>query len=295
MIPAADHAGVVAVGGGSSAQLIASLERPALYLLRDRISSLRLIDVTHAVDCYFVDQSQQTTWMGTLGSGLLRYKNGAIAHVHVKDGLYDNRIYSILRDDHANFWFASSKGVFRVAQQELEEFSDGHGKTVASIPFSTGQLRFECRSGVQPAACRTRDGRLWFSTTSGLVLIDPNRLLRNRVTPLVAITAMILDGKRLESFQNLRLKPWQTNNVEIRYAGLSFISPEKVAFRYILKGHDRNWVEAGARREAFFTNFAASPKRDCAAPPVRRLPHGVYESGCRLAMRMASGPRLLPR
>jgi signal transduction histidine kinase len=44
-------------------------------------------------------------------------------------------------------------------------------------------------------------------------------------------------------------------NLEIRYAGLSFISPEKVRFQYILGGYEKSWTDAGSRREAFFTNL----------------------------------------
>ena len=251
---------VVTLGGSRSVPLFVSLDRPALYLLRDNISSLLPVDISHAVDCYFIDHVLHATWMGTLGSGLLRWKNGAMFHVHVKDGLYDNRIYSILSDGKSNLWLASSKGIFRVSQSELNDLADGRRKTLDSIPFSTGQLHFECQSGVQPAAWRTHDGRLWFSTTSGLVVVDPNHLHNNQVPPPVSITSMIVNGRRVNPRTDLQLKPWETNNVEIRYAGLSFISPEKVTFRYLLHGHDKTWVDAGDRREAFFTN----------------LPHGHY-------------------
>ncbi|MBV8551078.1 MAG: hypothetical protein JOY54_07235 [Acidobacteriaceae bacterium] len=247
--------GVVALDGGRTVRLFASVDAAGLYLLRDNRAASFPLDITHPIDCYFLDYSRHTTWMGTLGSGLLRWKNGAIAHVRVKDGLYDNRIYEILRDDNANFWLASSKGIFRVSQQELEDFADGKRRTVTSIPFSTGQLRFECRAGVQPAACRTHDGRLWFSTTNGLVVVDPNHLLSNTIPPPAAITAVIVNGQRVEPHGELHLKPADKTNLEIRYAGLSFISPEKVTFRYRLEGYDKAWTDAASRREAFFTNL----------------------------------------
>jgi signal transduction histidine kinase len=192
--------------------------------------------------------------MGTLGSGLLRWQNESIARVHVKDGLYDNRIYQILNDDRGNFWMASSKGIFRVARSELDALADGKIRSVTSMPFSTGQLRFECRSGVQPAACRTHDGRLWFSTTSGLVVVDPRHLTDNLVPPPTQITAVLVNGGRIGLPRPLNLKPSQSN-LEIRYAGLSFVSPEKVTFKYKLDGFDKGWTEAGSRREAFFTNL----------------------------------------
>ena len=249
------NSGVIALSGARTTPLFASFETPSLYVLRDGELSLYPLETTHAVDCFFMDRLNRTIWMGTLGSGLLRWKDGHIARVYVKDGLYDNRIYSILQDGKSNLWLASSKGIFRLSLQQLNEFSDGRRKTVTSLPFTTGQLRFECRSGVQPAACRTRDGRLWFATTSGLVVLDPNHLQANGTAPPVAVTAMLINGKRFSPPGEPHLKPSDPNNVEIRYAGLSFISPEKVGFRYRLAGYERVWTDAGARREAFYTNL----------------------------------------
>ena len=246
--------GILALAGGQTVRLFASTEGPGFYSLRNNAWVSYPLDVIRSVDCYFFDHERHSAWMGTLGSGLLRWKNGVFTHVRVKDGLYDNRIYSIVRDEASNLWMASSKGIFRVSQSELENFAAGRIHSVTSIPFSTGQLRFECQSGVQPAACRTRDGRLWFSTTNGLVVVDPRHLVSNRVAPPVQITAILINGRRVNPFENIQLKPSE-RNLEIRYAGLSFIAPEKVSFRYILDGYEKTWTDAGSRRQAFFTNL----------------------------------------
>lgn len=248
------NGGVLALGGGRTVRLFVSLEDLGFYYFRDRSAGSYPLNVSHPVDSYFVDQASHSVWMGSVGSGLLRWKNGVVTHIRVKDGLYDNRIYSILEDDHANFWMASSKGIFRVSKRELDDFADGKIHSIASIPFSTGQLRFECRAGVQPAASRTRDGRLWFSTNNGFVVVDPNHLFRNHTAPPVAVTSVLINGRSVQTAGAVELSPLE-RNLEIRYAGLSFVSPEKVAFRYILEGFDKTWIDAGERREAFFTNL----------------------------------------
>ncbi len=245
---------VVALAPGNSRGLFVSLDDLSVDYLRGPEMRGYSLNINHPVDCYLVDSARQTVWMGTSGSGLLRWKNSVITHIRVKDGLYDNRIYSILQDDSANFWMASSKGIFRIRTQDLEDFANGRTRTFNSIPFSTGQLRFECRSGVQPAASRTPDGRLWFSTNNGLVVVDPNHLINNRAAPPVSVTAVFINGKPVEARGGIELKPFE-RNLEIRYAGLSFIAPEKVTFRYMLSGFDKSWVDAGSRREAFFTNL----------------------------------------
>jgi signal transduction histidine kinase/ligand-binding sensor domain-containing protein len=250
-----DITGILALAGGRTASLFVSTEDSRFVTIRNGSTITYPTDTTRSVDCYFVDRLLHETWMGTLGSGLLRWRGGVFTHVRVKDGIDDNRIYGIVKDDRANLWMASSKGIFRVSQKELDDFADGKIPYVTSIPFSTGQLRFECQSGVQPAATRTNDGRLWFSTTNGLVVVDPNRLHNNPVPPPVQITAVIVNGQRiLAGKKGLTLNPSE-RNLEIRYAGLSFISPEKVSFQYKLEGFDKSWTDAGSRREAFFTNL----------------------------------------
>lgn len=246
---------VVALGGGRTTRLFVSTSSGRLYYLRaGKVAAFAPSDPTRAIASYYHDAGHHAIWMGTLGSGLIRLKAGTLTHVRVKDGLFDDRIYAILPDDHENFWFASSKGIFRTSRKDLEDFADGKRTRVGSVPFTTGQVRFECQSGVNPAAWRTHDGRLWFSTTSGLVVVDPNHLTTNTLPPPTQIETLFVNGQRREPTGALDLAPFE-KNLEIRYAGLSFVAPEKVTFRYILDGYDREWVEAGARREAFYTNL----------------------------------------
>ena len=68
------------------------------------------------------------------------------------------------------------------------------------------------------------------------------------------ITSIIVNGQRRDAVDGLDLLPSE-RNLEVRYAGLSFVSPEKMTFRYMLDGFDKTWTEAGTRREAFFTNL----------------------------------------
>lgn len=250
----ADNRPVLALSSTHTVRLFASAAGPSLSYLKDNVAHVENLQTSQPVDCFYFDHATHTGWLGTLGSGLLHWKNGAFTHVRIKDGLYDNRIYAILPDDQKNLWFASSKGIFSVSERELLDFVAGKSRYVTSIPFSTGQLRFECRSGVQPAACRTHDGRLWFSTTNGLVVVDPNKLKNNLAPPPVQITANVINGRRTEPAQNITLNPFE-RNLEIRYAALSFISPEKITFRYMLSGYDKNWIDAGTRREAFYANL----------------------------------------
>ncbi|MBV8867513.1 MAG: hypothetical protein JO210_19095, partial [Acidobacteriaceae bacterium] len=131
----ANRDAVIALSGGHTIPLFASFQGAGLHVLRNNSLFPYSLETTHAIDCFFLDPVRHSLWMGTLGSGLLRWKDNAVAHVYVKDGLYDNRIYSILQDDNSNLWLASSKGIFRLSQAEIEAFADGRRKAVTSLPF----------------------------------------------------------------------------------------------------------------------------------------------------------------
>jgi len=52
----------------------------------------------------------------------------------------------------------------------------------------------ECSGGFQPAGCKTADGRLWFPTSKGLVVVDPSDAKSNQLPPPVVIEDMQVDG-----------------------------------------------------------------------------------------------------
>jgi signal transduction histidine kinase/ligand-binding sensor domain-containing protein len=286
----ADRRAVYALSASHSVQLFASAAGPSLSYLKDGQARSEDLQTSQPVSCFYFDPTRHVGWLGTLGSGLLHWKNGVFTHIRIKDGLYDNRIYAILRDDHANLWLASSKGIFRVSEQELEDFVAGKTRYVTSLPFTTGQLRFECRSGVQPAACRTHDGRLWFATTNGLVVVDPKKLVSNTAPPPVEITSTLINGRRTEPQQDVTLNPFE-RNLEIRYAGLSFIAPDKMTFRYMLEGYDKAFVEAGTRREAFYGNLPPGHFRFVV---MARNADGVWSTKSAV-LRLSVTPRIYER
>jgi signal transduction histidine kinase len=85
-------------------------------------------------------------------------------------------------------------------------------------------------------------------------VVDPNRLINNTAPPPVEITSIVINGRRVEPQQGIALSPFE-RNLEIRYAGLSFIAPDKMTFRYMLEGYDKVWIDAGTRREIFYANL----------------------------------------
>jgi PAS domain S-box-containing protein len=206
------------------------------------------------------EDADGTLWIGTYGGGLNRFKDGRFVHITTKEGLFDNVVSRILEDGHGNFWMSCNRGIFRARRDELNQLADGRLHRVTSISYGVadGMKSSECNGGGQPAGWKTSDGRLWFPTVKGVVVVDPNKI--NTLAPLVAIEEVVAGKTRLAFANTVELPPSQ-RDLEIHYTGLSFAAPEKVRFRYQLEGYDSDWVDADTRRVAYYTNIPAGQYR----------------------------------
>ncbi|MCP4221441.1 MAG: response regulator [bacterium] len=196
-------------------------------------------------------------WVGTSGGGLVRFKNGVFSACMKQDGLFDNLIYQILEDNEDNFWMSCNRGIFKVSRKELNDFADGMTQLVTSVAYdkSDGLQRVECNGGCQPAGFKTADGRLLFPTVKGVVVIDTGNIKTNKQPPPVVIEKVTVDMRTVAHRGKIQLAPG-SNNIEINYAGLSYVTPAKVKYRYFLEGFDNRWHDAGGRRTAYYTNLS---------------------------------------
>ena len=210
------------------------------------------------VDAFCADENG-LLWFGTSDHGLVMMPDragGKASVFGVTDGLFDDELFGIVADVQNRLWMACSKGIFSVNRGELQKFTEGKIGRLVSTPFSPtdAQRTVECSSGVQPAAARMADGRLWFSTIHGAIVVDPLHLQRATGPAPAAIEDVVVNG-RSEAPGEIGALPPGVKNLEFRYTALSFIAPGRIGFRYQLEGFDKEWVDAGTRREAFYTNL----------------------------------------
>ena len=199
--------------------------------------------------------SDGVMWIATR-QGLSRRKDGRFTSFTVNHGLFANYSYAVLEDDAGYLWMESARGVFRVPKQQLNDVAEGRIARVHSEAFGV-EHGFRCTVGVagtSPAGFRGRDGLLWFGTNAGLSVVDPKRLAPNPLPPPVHIERVAVDDRPFDVWGRIAAPPGR-GDVAFKYAGLSFLAPEKMRFRYRLEGYDRDWIEAGPRRVAYYTNI----------------------------------------
>jgi signal transduction histidine kinase/ligand-binding sensor domain-containing protein/CheY-like chemotaxis protein len=194
-------------------------------------------------------------WIGTEGGGVNRFADGRFTAVTTREGLFNDTAFEALDDGRGNLWMTCNLGIYRVSIDELRDFFAGRIGSVTSTAFGAadGMRSVEPSGGPQPGVWRARDGKLYFATTGGLVVIDPDALRTNPVPPPVVIEEVLVDGAPVGRDPGVAL-PAGKRSFEVHYTALSLLVPEKVLFKYRLEGFDEEWVDAGTRRTAFYTN-----------------------------------------
>jgi len=194
-------------------------------------------------------------WVGTAGGGLNRYKAGRWTTITTREGLVDDSVFAILEDSNGFFWMSCNKGIFRIARQELDEFAEGLLPKVNGVVYgrADGMKSRECNGGTQPVAWKTADGKLWFATVKGVAMIDPNRA-HAAAAPLVIIERVLADRQPLDPAKPASIAAG-TKTLEFHYTGINFAAPGKVHYQYKLDGFDKEWIDAGSRRLASYTNL----------------------------------------
>jgi diguanylate cyclase (GGDEF)-like protein len=213
-------------------------------------------DLTDATVFTFHRENEDTLWIGT-SNGVLRVRGNEAVRYGTRDGMFDDIAFQILDDDAGNFWMTSNRGIYRVARADFDAYDRGHIGLIGSVAYgkADGMRSAQCNGASQPAAWKSRDGRLWIATAGGLVLVDPRALEANSTPPPVSIERVVVDDVDTDPHTLARVGPG-IDKLEFHYAGMSFIAPEKVRYRYRLEGFDRDWVDAGSRRAAYYTNLA---------------------------------------
>jgi len=194
-------------------------------------------------------------WVGTMSGGLNRIQDGRIASWAVDQGLFDDTVGNILEDGSGNLWISCDRGIFRVSKRELNDHAEGRVRLIHSLAFGTadGMRSRECTFGGTGGAWKTKDGRLWFATMAGAAAIDPSHLASHTPAPPVWFEGLKFDNRPVPVASGARLGPG-AGRLEIQFTAPNFAVAPRIQFRFRLEGFDQEWIEAGARRTAYYTN-----------------------------------------
>jgi len=194
-------------------------------------------------------------WVGG-ERGLAIFDGQGLRPVAPADAPTFGRISGIEETADGALWLCETRGVIHIAPADVQR---SLREPAYRVPFQM----FDALDGL-PGTFRGigeggrvvqgSDGRLWFMASRGLAWLDPAALPRNAVPPPVVIRSIAAAGTTFTPSADLTLPP-RSATVRIDYTALSLTVPERVRFRYRLDGSDKEWQDAGIRREAIYTNL----------------------------------------
>jgi ligand-binding sensor domain-containing protein/signal transduction histidine kinase len=197
---------------------------------------------------------QGVLWAGTVRGGLLRFRNGVFRRITAKQGLPVDVICQILEDSEGRLWLGTHQGIYCVSKSSLNACADGRIGTVDYVTYGRrdGLPTLECSDGYQPACWRGADGQLWFTTTRGVVSVNPDKPVAASLPPPVRVEEMRVDGEPVALRGPKIIVPPGHQQFDFFFTALNFDAGEKTRFRYRIDGLDADWVDAGTRRMAHY-------------------------------------------
>lgn len=202
-----------------------------------------------------LEDRQGTIWL-TGDSGFSRFVNGRFATIGAANGIPSGVLTAAIEDEHGTFWIGVvSAGVMRVEREELERsFSDpAHRLAFTFYDRSDGTAGTPLVGS--SGAVKSADGRLWFLSGRGASVFDPDALRHEPGPhPALRIESVLADGRPVDVRAGVVLPP-PAERLEIDYTTPELTAPLRLQFRYRLEGFDTDWVQAGARRQASYTNL----------------------------------------
>ena len=202
--------------------------------------------------------SDGSLWVATAG-GLSRVSAGKVTTLTRKNGLPCDSVHWVITDDAGSLWLNTTCGLVRVGRDDIAAWiADArHSVHPAVFDAADGARMQAIPNGYEPYVAKSSDGRLWFVGPNGLHMVDPRRPSRNTLPPPVHVERIVADRTARDVRPgDLRVDlPALTRDLQIDYTALSLVAAEKVRFRYMLEGHDRDWQDVGTRRQAFYNDL----------------------------------------
>jgi signal transduction histidine kinase len=213
-------------------------------IVGDRVGSVALVSIGPA---------------GTLVGGelgLARLERGRLR------ALSDSRvpelggITGIVQAPDGTVWINGVRGLVQTSKAALDAaFADPHAALQHQLFTAADGLPGVAQQGApKSTAVRGGDGRIWVADNVGIGWIDPARIVHNRLPPPVTILRLTANARSYVDPRDVAL-PAGTANLRIAYTALSLAESERVRFRYRLIGVDRDWIDAGTAREAYYANL----------------------------------------
>lgn len=227
-------------------------------------TSIEQIDLSHLDGAEYVfgftyDETANILWIITDRGLVAYYFNADKTQIIGRNaGLPVDKLFQLVLDNEHNFWLSSNRGVLRVSRENVMAFLQNR---LTKLPYelfgeSDGMQSAQANGGSMPTAALDAKGRVWVATSKGVSVVDPELLARfsTNILPVV-IEGIKVDGAIIKQAGDLLIKAGATR-IELQFAGLGYVMPQRILYRTKLQGFDSDWVYRDSNNNAEYTNLA---------------------------------------
>ncbi len=234
-----------------------------IFLIRENTTTAlpvkfprRFMPITTNCVTIFEDM-QHRMWLGTYGNGALCYKDKSYIPFSVSTGLPNNNTLCFKEDLDGNIWLSTSHGI------ALISFVHQHSK-IKNFYKADGTLGDQYH---EKAGCKGYDGRIFFGGNHGVTFFNPLDIKPDTHAPAINIEDLKIFNKSVRPgdkgsplqkdillTRQITLDHRQTT-ISIDYAGIDFLSPQKLTYKYKLEGLENQWNHVGTFCRAAYSNL----------------------------------------
>lgn len=247
---------------------------------------------TNALVLEIIEDKNNCYWFATQGKGIIKYdsSNNEWSEFNTK-----KIINHLCLDKNDSLWAATSEGLFIINKTNgkfvpvnLPIQNDCINTIIEAddilwIATAKGLIRYNVETkksqtftksdGLQSEAfvaasgIKTKNGEIFLGTINGFNSFYPYKLKRNTLKPNVVLTKLEVFNKPVSINQNNILESsideakeinlsHKDNVFSIQFAALSYCTPEKNNFAYMLEGFDKEWNYVNSQNKATYTNLS---------------------------------------
>jgi ligand-binding sensor domain-containing protein len=202
------------------------------------------------------EDDNKTIWVGTYGSGLLRYSNGKVTAITTEQGLSNNYVTSTFFESKKHcIWVGTSYGLSKISLTQT-----GKIRAIKNYLNEPERENYGC---VQNAICQLPSGNILVSVGEEIIEFnDFGNEIRSTVKShkLPVYFSNIRVNKKeyatkMGDFNHHQSLKASENNVEFTFNALDFHSPQALKYSWKLKGYDNKWSTFSERNYASYTNL----------------------------------------
>jgi len=199
-----------------------------------------------------LEDSDDNYWIASHGGGLIKFNSASetFKSLTEADGLPNDVVYGILRDDNNNLWLSTNREISKYSPVDniFKNYNTRDG--LPNNEFNAGGF------------CKTASGKFYFGTIDGLTFFYPDSLSENKYIPKIAETDFKIFDKSLPYFncftdgETIHLTH-SDNYFSFEFSAMDFTEPANNQYAYMLQGFDKHWIYSGTRHYAAYTQLDA--------------------------------------